>query len=253
MQRPTPLSCSLPALAILLLALPAQAEEATWSISTGIRVWSNEWEANSFPYASYLPGNGSQPQRQVVAKMRSDAEIVPIPTLSLRYGNWILNGSAAMEREFRFNDNLSTLYASRREQDINLGYFFAPQFNVGVGYKRLLWDAVNIDGPTLSVSGAAPLDTHLALYGGAAIGALKTRTSSLPGSLSTRYFVSEVGLTYNLAGISPRLSSVSGLFGYRMQKLTVHRFPLADSAGGRYTSSISDFTSGPVTGLTLRF
>lgn len=247
------------ALTPALLATAALAcladEPASLAISTGVRLWSDTWEANAFPYASISPSPGASgtPLRQTVSRLHGTTQVV-MPTVSASYGDWALTATAALPRTFHLDGDLASYNSRRHEEDLSLAYYLSPRFNVGVGYKRIGGWGADIAGPVVSFGGAAPLGNGLTLYGGAGVGHLRTRLEEAGYSMGTAYVVSEIGLNYALGNLDDSLKRFSALVGYRNQRITAHGVRLKDASGAVYTSvDVNDLTSGPVIGLMARF
>jgi hypothetical protein len=254
----------LPAMVMTMLSLAALAagDTAPWSVNVGVRMWNNEWDANSFPYSyssnPYATGNTSPVLRQTVAHTR-DTEIMTIPMVSARYGDWALTATSTLPRAFNLQEPGTSNRVVRHESDVSVAYYLTPQVSVGTGYKRIAWQNIRIAGPVVSLGLAAPLQHGMTFYGGAGLGHLRTHSLTEGTHFGVSYFIGEVGVSYALGNLSSKLDNLTALLAFRDQKVTAHGVPLnqTDGTGGGTqpyaTTDVTDLTSGLVLGLTARF
>ena len=171
----------------------ALAQDPGLSVSAGARAWYTQW--TTFGY--YAPANVNLALTQV----SGPATWVVLPTVSLRYGNFIGSFSAFPATNFTFSD----ASASKREEfDLNLGYAVLPGLNLTLGYKKIAQRGADFRyepaGPVLGLSGNAALAGALSVYGALGLGQLKTPTSGGDKVVKFKaaYRLTEVGLAYTL-------------------------------------------------------
>jgi len=111
---------------------------------------------------------------------------------------------------------------TRKEFDLNLGYFVTPGVAFTLGYKKIEQgdgpDVYALSGPVLGVSGTAPLGRDFALYGSFGMGWMKS-TGSSTVKFDADYRLSELGLAYTIPAGSI-VKAVTLTAGYRTQVLT---------------------------------
>lgn len=233
-------------------ALADEGDAASWSLTAGLRIWSDEWEGNSFPLAqTYV--DGKPVLRQAIARLQGTSTVA-IPTVAVGYGNWSVTAASTLTQKFDLNGQPFNDSVNRRENDLSVAYYITPRLNVGLGYKDINWNNTAINGPVVSVGGSAPLAEGLALYAGAGLGHLRAHPTTPGPQLGTNYFVSEIGLSYALGTLSPSLKHLSALVAYRSQRITARGAALSDSNGIIYIhTDVTDQTSGPLMGLMMRY
>ncbi|NOT86262.1 MAG: hypothetical protein HOP02_16110 [Methylococcaceae bacterium] len=138
-----------------------------FSISIGTKVWVNRWDtsaagygfSSSFPGSN--PGSGVAVDSNIHAPvlLHSDEQVTAIPTLNLRYKNFLLGGSYYAQTSFGFDsvesntrmgigsngqltsdrqfNTIDTYNAKREEWDINVGYAITPNIAFLTGYKSV--------------------------------------------------------------------------------------------------------------------
>jgi hypothetical protein len=206
MKRPT--LPRLLALAGLLGAGAAPAQDAGLGISVGARFWHAEWTTFSY----YAPDGPNEALTQVSANRKW----VVVPTVSVRYGNLIGSLSALTSTSFTFADGGT---GQREELDVNVGYTVLPGLAATLGYKKVSQrdgDArYEPAGPVLGLSGNAALSGAASMYGALAFGRLKTPAGD-EINFKADYRLTEVGVAYALsAGAWPRRWTFTA--GYRIQ------------------------------------
>jgi len=214
---------------------PAAAEDI--SVSAGLRLWSSKWQGNVLRQV----GGAT-----VSTHNDSGSTTVPMPILSVRYGDFGVSVSQFMSTDYSLSDGLTSSTEARSEYDVNAFYSFIPGLSVGLGYKKIKFPSAATKGPTVSLSGSVPIGAGLGLYATGGIGWLDTKLGSA-NKLNTDYALGEFGLTYSF-NVEPKfLKSLTATVGYRSQKITVKSVPFA---GGR---DVSDTTSGITFGLIGTF
>ena len=223
-------------LALTCIISSAAAEDDV-SVSAGVRLWSSNWQGNSFRKVG---------ASTVAVHLDSPSTIVTMPIISVRYGDFGVSLSQFLNKSFSLSDGLETNATNRREYDLNALYSLAPGLSVGVGYKQLNFPEVVIKGPTLSLSGSAPISERLGIYVTGGIGRLDADIGPAK-KLATDYVLSEFGFTYSFANDQKFLKSLVATVGYRNQKVIVKNAPFLD---GR---NFTDGTNGPTFGLIGSF
>lgn len=217
---------------------PAMADDDL-SVSVGLRMWSNQWQANTFPVVGGT---------QIAAHADSGTKLVPIPIISVRYKEFGVSASQFVETNYTLSDGLNPPFdENRSETDINFSYSFMPGISASIGFKEIRWPVdISIKGPTLALSGSAPIGSGLGVYGTAGIGWFETKAPNLQAQ-KTDYVLGEFGLTYSFDTKSDTLKGLTATVGYRFQKITLKEFSALNNR------DINDITSGPTIGLIGRF
>ncbi len=263
---------SVSATVVLLAGLsPAvgQAQMPDVSVTVGVKAWATTWSTWFFNDVGD-PISAPVDRYRNVFNREADTEGTFIPQLTLRSGPWLVSGSALVKREFTFflnddldgNRQLDEEKYERKEYDLNFGYAIAPNLAVTVGYKQLQYDGggyrYKAKGPTVGVSGSAPLMAAVSMYGTLAYGRPKI-TQGLDSEKRGSYFLSEVGLAFPLGQMHENLRSVVLTAGYRYQKLTSDsvtittiRTATGASIGSREVDLV-DTTQGITVGVSATF
>lgn len=211
------------------------------SFTLGIRFWNTQWNANSFPFSG---------GKQIVAHADSGSKLVPIPTASIRYKDFGVSASHFMNTSYTLDDGLDSFRSSRTETDLNVLYYVLPGLSASLGYKELKWGGVKIDGPTLALSGSAPLGSGFGVYGTAGAGKLELNGDFLNGKgINSDYALGEVGFSYSTNTNAYLLKGLTATAGYRYQKVTAKGLPLSNNV----FRDVYDITSGVTFGLIGRF
>jgi hypothetical protein len=192
----------------------AFAQDAGLSVSLGARAWYAQWTTFSY----FAQNNVNQALTQVSA----DDKFVLVPTVSLRYGDFIGSLSAMPSTSFNFADGGT---GKREELDANLGYSVLPGLVLTLGYKKVSQRDGNVRyepaGAVAGVSGNAALAGAVSMYGALAFGRLKTPTGGGDEVVKFKadYRLTELGLAYglNTGGGWPRRWTFTA--GYRIQIL----------------------------------
>lgn len=204
--------------AVLVAALSctaAFAEDPKLTFSVGARAWLAEW--TTFSYLDDGAGNNI-----ALTQVSAKDKLVLVPLASVQYGDFVASMSVFPSTRFSFVDGGS---GTRREFDINVGYAVLPGLNATLGYKKVSQRDGDVRyepaGPVLGVYGSAPLASGFSLYGSVGIGKLKTPQSGGDNVVKFKsdYRLTEVGLSYALAGIDvrPRWTFTAG---YRIQVMS---------------------------------
>lgn len=196
-------------LAALLVCLggAAQAQESNLGVSVGLKVWRTQW--TTWGYSD---------DNAFITQSPAKDKVVLIPQLGVRYGDLVGSLSGFRGTTFELLDGTPN---RRKEFDVNVGWLVAPGVAATVGYKKLGQRAgdnnYELAGPTLSLSGTAPVSGPFSVFGTLGLGRMKD-TSASNVQFDADYQLSEVGFAYNLAlGRLPR--AVTFTAGYRIQVL----------------------------------
>lgn len=189
----------------------ALAQDAGLSVSVGARAWYAQWTTFSY----FTENNVNRALTQVSA----DNKLVLVPTVSVRYGDFVGTLSAVPSTTFTFADGGS---GTRKEFDLNLGYTVMPGLTMTLGYKKVSQRDGNVRyepaGPVAGLSANAPLSGAFSMYGALGFGRLKTPTSGGDEVVKFKadYRLTEVGLAYalNTGGLPMRWTFTAG---YRIQ------------------------------------
>jgi hypothetical protein len=226
----------------------ATANLGSTTVFGGVRLWINQWDIPSV--RGVLIPNPTSPTsvllQNIVVKDLSKTEVVPIPFIGVRAGNFVGSVSYFPRTGYDSRDPLLGT-VDRDEFDVTLGYAVAPSLVLSLGYKhafdnklsgQISPSGVKIDGILLGASGAAPLVGRLSLYGNIAYGFAREKTdtpdSAGESKYSANYQIGEVGVSYLLYESTEGrpLKNVLLSFGYRAQSFTVKSVALGTFGPG---------------------
>lgn len=188
-----------------------QAQESGLSVSAGVKVWNTEW--TTFGYDTNGAGE------QVITQVPAKDKVIFVPLLSLRYRDFLASISGYRPTDYEFVGGGSN---SRKELDVNLGYFVLPGVAVSLGYKKVGQkgdsDNYELAGLVAGLSATAALGNSFSLYGSLGLGRMKDTAASTV-KFDADYRLTEVGLAYSLA--TDRLAkALTFTVGYRTQVLS---------------------------------
>jgi hypothetical protein len=226
------------ALALALAAGSVSAQSSPGlSLGAGLRLWQMDWTT-----FSYAPSGGSRVLTQELAR----SELVSIPILNARYGDWVASVSAYGKTDFVFE---SGERGSREEIDINVGWYVMPTLALTLGYKRVVQSgregSYEPRGLVFGLSAAAPLGGGFSFYGNFGTGSFRTPSGN-PIKFDAIYRLTELGLVYAWGPV-PWLQSLSFTAGWRMQTLRSKDALPERNQDGR------DITEGLTLGVLARF
>lgn len=189
----------------------AHAQQSGPSFSVGLRAWHAQWD--TFSYTTDLNGDS------VVIQSPAKDKLVMLPVLSVRWRDF--TGAVSLypstDHEFANGDR-----GSRKEFDLNLGYYITPGVALTLGYKKIEQrggtDVYALTGPVAGVSGTAPLGRDFSLYGSFGMGWMKS-TGSSTVKFDADYRLSELGAAYTVP-TGAFVKAVTFTLGYRTQVLT---------------------------------
>ncbi len=200
---------------VLALALGAaglaQAQSPAPSVSVGLRAWHTQWD--TFSYTTDLNGD------PVVIQAPAKDKLVMLPVLSVRWRDFTGSLSLYPSTDYEF---VNGDRGSRKEFDVNLGYFITPGVALTIGHKKIEQrggsDVYELTGPVLGISGTAPLGHDFSLYGSFGMGKMKS-TGSSTVKFDAEYRLSELGAAYTVP-TGTFVKAVTFTLGYRTQVLT---------------------------------
>lgn len=263
------------------------AEEAKQQISqadtsgpiffVGQKFWGATWDVPMIDAQVVLPGPSLKTSHQ---SSMSGTEFIPVTTVGMQYKGVSLVANYFANTTFTPSADTSTK-ASRTEWDVALGYAILPNLTASVAYKSGKVDEVvtsnaraitgastgyKVEGWLIGLSGSAPLQGPLSLYGNMAYGLAKETVDggTFLGSPSFdgNYKIGEIGLSYRLLGAenSSFFKSLVAQLGYRAQVITLKgiNFPTYSLPPGAAPISsqkydIKSTTDGLVIGLVAAF
>ncbi len=236
------------------------------SITVGTKSWFNKW--TSWDYYAPTPLSAVESLPGASESFTSSNKSSIIPSLSLRYGDFLATGSVFLKSDYSFIGSSGAQFKGKRsEVDFHTGYFLLPTLAATVGYKDVRQDfgsEFKYSGPILGFLASAPLTRGFSLYGNFGLGAMKAkfpaglRDNSGKSRLNADYYLSEIGLAYSIDARSYIASSkaLTATFGYRSQTLATKKFAVGtsyfDPAKSRLTE-LRDNTEGLSVGINLTF
>jgi hypothetical protein len=258
------------ALAAAIVAAPAAAEEL--QLTVGAKIWANEW-------SSWTPAQTAT-DVYVIQSIASNTHVAVIPQVNAFYGRWLVAASYFVGTDYSLgggvtpaNGQINPFVATRKEADVNVGYYVLPSLAVTLGYKQIQQNFVHISnpefykwtGPTIGLLASAPLQGGpLSMYGTFAYGRLSLHASE-PDLLdqdvrqfahyyfNADYFLSELGVAYGMRTPVKALS-LSMTLGYRIQVVATRDFNLETGPGGGFQpADLHDVTQGPAFSVLARF
>ena len=255
-------------------AFAADTEETTkvgkdTYFTLGYKTWFNTWQT---PFNTYPPEGGAN-----IMSLTSETVAAPIFSASLKFGDFLIAGSFMTTPDYKFPDNEDVLVtgptptsfpsttgvfypfktsASRKESDINLGYYVAPAMAITIGMKNVkqTYNDLNADGsifstswtkysgPIVGITGGGALGAGFAFYGNLSYGILKGEFEGDPKKFDATYSSTELGIAYR------PISFLSFLVGYKYQTIDTK---ITDPA---FNGQVAlDVTKGFILGANLTF
>ena len=236
----------------------------------GYKTWFNTWQT---PFNSYPPEGGAN-----IMSLTSETVAAPIFSASLKVSDFLIAGSFMKTPDYKFPDSEDVLNvttgptpttvtnpfytfrttASRKENDINLGYYIAPSMAITIGMKNVKQTYNNLDpatgalygsswtkysGPIVGITGGGRLgESDFAFYGNLSYGILKGEFEGDPQKFDATYSSTELGIAYR------PVSFLSILVGYKYQTIDTE---ITDPA---FKGQIAlDVTKGFLLGVNLTF
>ncbi len=170
------------------------------SVTVGLRLWANEWQAWDDPYGSSAAAGSFGTANAIAVN----------PSLTIKYKNMFVSGGFMAPTTYNVPGSSTgeTISASRREMDMSAGYYVHPQVALTLGYKRIIqtWGGTDYvwQIPAVGLSTAAPLQgTSMFIYGNAAVGyssiSTSDNTASYWGMKGGIYTTGEFGFGYSFS------------------------------------------------------
>lgn len=230
----------------------------------GYKVWYNTWQT---AFNSITPDGGAN-----IMTLTSESVAAPIISASLKISNFLIAGSFMDTPDYKFPDYEDVLATgstatapfyvfrttgSRKEHDINLGYYISPAIALTIGYKEVKQTYNDIDpvtnalfssswtkysGPIVGITGGGSIGGGFAFYGNLSYGILKGEFEGDPQKFDATYSSTELGIAYR------PISFLSILVGYKYQTIDSK---LKDPAFNNQVAL--DVTKGFVLGANLTF
>jgi hypothetical protein len=252
-------------------AFAADTEETTKVgkdiyFTLGYKTWFNTWQT---PFNTYPPEGGAN-----IMSLTSESVAAPIFSASLKISDFLIAGSFMKTPDYSFPDTEDVLVvgptpttttapfftfktsASRKESDINLGYYVAPAMAITIGMKNVkqTYNDLNADGsifstswtkysgPIVGITGGGALGAGFAFYGNLSYGFLKGEFEGDPEKFDATYSSTELGIAYR------PISFLSFLVGYKYQTIDTK---ITDPA---FNGQVAlDVTKGFILGANLTF
>lgn len=262
------------ALAATACSSSAFAQDKDWSVTLGLKGWANVWETGQ---VNSLAPFGSNAQSYT-----SGTTWAAIPSAAVKYKDFFVSSSYFINTSYNFPlatilvpgvpgnvdvDDLVTqdISAKRKEFDINIGWYFAPQVAVTLGYKQVNQKYTNVytfpatpsrdpltttnttknKAPTIGIVAGAPVgnsDFLMYLNASSSIGrTMKATFSESDDSWKGWYASGELGFGYRIV---PGLTATAG---YKYQIINLKVDTVSPTQKGR------DTTNGPVLGVAYTF
>jgi hypothetical protein len=250
--------------AILTLAAGTQGAWAAdpWDVNFTVeaKLWSAEW--NSWD-AVVSKGSAASPVQSVSAGTTSS----PIVKAGVSYGNFLLVASYLLTTNYSLGGAIDpdtgavlSQRASRKEVDVNAGYFVSTGFAATIGYKEIeqIFGGASYQwgGPIVGISGGVPIRDALSMYSSFAAGfmTLKAPVPDAAGSTHANadYVLADLGLAYTFE-TRHVLSSIKLTLGYRAQVLTTRNYAASTGGGGFARVNVHDVTYGPAFAVSGSF
>jgi hypothetical protein len=192
-----------------------------------------------------------------------------IPSLTMRYGDFLLTGSLFSKREYTFTGSGGAGFSAKRDEtDLHAGYYVLPTLAVTLGYKDVKQEFGNgseykFSGPIVGLAASAPLTQGFSLYGNFGYGSMKADFGKLTdnngkSSFNADYYLGEVGLAYSFdaKAIFPSAKALTATLGYRNQTLAAQNFAVGTNFYAPTQSrstELRDNTEGLSLGLSVTF
>lgn len=265
--RQLQLGISSVALVLCATANPAFAADDL-TMTVGLKAWGNKWTSWDYYPPMALSNTVSLPG--AAENFSSGNQGVFIPSLTVRYKDFLFTGSKFLTKEYGFTGSSGASFvANRDETDIHAGYYVLPTLAVTLGYKDVRQDftggkVFKYSGPIIGLVGSAPLTQGFSLYGNFGYGAMNAEfpagftDNSGRGKMNADYLLSEVGIAYSFDVRSawPSAKAMTATLGYRSQTLATQGFAVgidANKASQSRSTELRDNTEGLALGVSISF
>jgi hypothetical protein len=228
-----------------------------FSMTLGVKVWQTDWSTWFFQDIS----DATFRTQSSVYNRNAELKQTVLPSVTVRYKNFFISGSQLIKKSFTFPGCCGF---DRKENDINIGYSILPGLAVSFGWKQLHYEGggywYDAKGNTVGLSASAPIAPVVSIYGNLGYGrpAVNDSAGAFNG-VRGKYLLTEGGLAFPLAEMSPALKGVVATAGYRYQRLISKRFNVntyrisTNALVATETVDLTDITEGPVFGLSMTF
>jgi len=208
--------------------------------TVGVRAWHTEW-TTWFSSTSF-------PDQYEAANLNWNF----IPVVSVSKGRWFLAGSYQSPNSFNWDFPQTSF--RRHEWDANVGYFIVPGLAVTLGYKNINYKGAGgydwtSKGLTVGVSGNAPIQSWVALYGNMAYSRPRINDVVYFNKQNGYYMLTEFGFAFPLGGFNSELGGAALTAGYRYQRIGAYTNGLIFASPRK----VYETTQGPVIGVAFRF
>jgi len=237
----------------------APASTGFWQdvrVSVATKLWFNEW--TSWVGQDYADENNRNFTDFVSISGRRAAVI---PAISARWQDWLVSASSFAAARYSLSGSDLTARSARHETDVSIGHYVLPTVALSAGYKTVN-QAFNrqyhFAGPTLGISGSAPLTgTNLSVYGSFAVGQLKATFGGADAVGRTvfraNYNLSEFGFAYSFGRMSLMPAYLTGTLGYREQSIITRGYRGYSATRGTYEDRVRDATQGVAAGIVVSY
>jgi len=237
------------------------------TVSLGLRFWDNKWTSWDY-YAPAVAGGFVIPGAS--ENFTSSSKAVPIPSVSVRYKDFLFSGSQFVNSSYGFVGSSGAPFNSKRtETDLLAGYYVLPTLALTLGNKEIKQDFgiggnFKYSGPVLGAAASAPLTGGYSLYGNLGYGFLKAKLPAAlmdalgRNSFDANYYLAEIGLAYSfdIRSTIPSAKALTATVGYRNQVLATKDFRVGLSPTNRNLNrgtDLRDTTEGFSFGLSISF
>lgn len=261
----------------------AQSNTPETQYTVGVKVWHASW-------LSYIPANysgfsagGAPTTGDIVNEIEGKAHTDFMPLISVRHKDLFVSLSyARFTSDFRVatspvitpsGQNLITSrndHFSRREGDLNVGYFLTPEVAIAIGYKNATENRdtslgiapqatpivrTKARGFLLGVIGSFAVYDKLRFYAQAGYGPARLSLDFADPALGTnfkthgRYLIGEIGLSYPVFANPSGSGGAALALGYRTQTIKTN----SDAGIFRDAHALRDVRDGAVLSLNYTF
>lgn len=200
----------------------------------GQKFWAATWDMPLIDAEVVFPGPSLKTNNH---PSMSKMEIIPVTTLGIQYKNVSLSTNLFSKTNFTSIDDQSSTI-NRSEWDVSLSYSVLPNLITSIAYKSGTVDRLvtnnaqalfgtslgyKVDGWLIGLSGSAPLQGPLSLYGSMAYGIARSKIDG-DTLFDGNYKIGEIGLSYRLIEASSNVrffKSLTAQLGYRAQIITL--------------------------------
>lgn len=215
-----------------LVAGTACAQAPSWGGSISLRGFVNRASGVGFQ------DEGWPEQLPTGATTNSDTTTSLLPSVSLRFGSLVINGSYHLATDYKsFVPEAYDQVVSfrRREWDMGAGYAVLPNLVVSAGWKQVEFTGVSgnarpalpmtFAGPFVGVAASASMAPSWSAYGSVAVGRSKLSFAGTQVGRNGDYLASEVGVRWAMDSLGTAFRGAGLLAGYRTQSWRYKEVP----------------------------